>query len=152
MMTEGNGGELRPTGRFERIERILERIEIKLDAKAEQVEIDRIAARVEATDRKVGEQIAAAVPLLEQFRTVIGDVERLKVGGSDARRALDLAHNNDKRLVILETRAKVEDAVAEVQGEIRSSRKWLIGLVVGSAATLVAGVLSVLHSLNPTWP
>ena len=118
-MTEGNGGELKPAGRFERIERSLERIENKLDLKADQIDLDHLLARVELLERQRIEGVAMGQPLIEQFKIMIRDVEDLK------------------------TQSKVTNAVAQaierMAGETQGTRKWLIALAFSSLITLLAG-------------
>jgi hypothetical protein len=130
-MTEGNGGELRPAGRFERIERLLERIEDKLDKKADQADLDSLTKRIEIQERQRAESMAMATPLLEQFKVMGRDLEDIKL-----ERAKESGMKAGLDVMSAEFKANRE--------EMKTNRRWVIGTTLSVVVALVGTISYVI--------
>ena len=77
-MTEhDNSGGITPSGRFARIETTLQRIEDKLDGKAENAEIRILEVRVTSLERIDSNRVAAAEALLAEKLTTAAAVKEV---------------------------------------------------------------------------
>jgi hypothetical protein len=76
-MSEGGSGSISPAGRFQRMEDALERIESKLDAKADLVRLEALERHI--TDLETGRIMSPSTQqLMSQFQKSLDDIATLK--------------------------------------------------------------------------
>lgn len=115
----GNGGGLSPSGRFQRMEEALLRIEDKLDRKVDIKEFAYLEARVGVIEN--GETPVGKL-LLKQFEETRKDVLDLRERGSaNARDALKLGHELDLKVAKLREEQVQRAAVTK---SIRTATNW----------------------------
>ena len=127
-MAEEDTGALPASGRFERMERALERIETKLDAKADAEHVQQLEIRVAAHGREI-DSIQHTV-------------------NTEARQAFALATTNSTRLSALETHNANESAV-DLDRESRNRHYATLVTVVAAVATAINMVGGLFILLGP---
>lgn len=117
-MTDVDTGALGPSGRFARMEASLERIESKLDLKADVVQVVELKASHEALKQHVNDMVSGNV------RTALSEVYMAQF--TDMKATLD----------VLEEESKKREAVAMAVKERADARFKVMSWVVGGATTL----------------
>jgi hypothetical protein len=140
-------GGISPGGRFQRMEDSLERIESKLDHKADRDDVQRLELRIVSLESGT---TPLGMLLIKQFEKLQRDMERIDAQGShQAQEADALARKVEAEVIKLSSRQAEKLAVhdAEREGALRRHNGWMLLVSITAGASAVVSVLSALGAL-----
>lgn len=145
-------GTINPSGRFARMEAALDRIEHKLDLKADTARVEALEHVVEAVERTVSDALsgrtmtAQGQEYLRRFTEMERSLAQLeRTGSSHAAEALSLARQNESEIEKLQLADSNRHAVAQALEDKADTRYrallWIVG--IATIVNLLVATLSM---------
>jgi hypothetical protein len=154
-------GSISPAGRFARMEAALERIEHKLDLKADQAAVDALEARVLVIENVGTLKLTDHIADYKRFKEHVSDLETGRVVSAQTAEAMKVFEQHSVDIADLKRDALIKetqiatakesaDAVSKAQFAQMKTYVTAISIVSGVAVFISSGVtvLSLLHVIK----